>query len=345
MEKIEKIFYIFLRKKRWKIKLYKLLIAARGIPFFEKIYQYKNRERRISLGSENPDKTFYIIRRASEIEGICSMLNSVMGHLAVAEKNRYIPIIDMQTCYNGLWQPIERKKRENAWEYYFKQPAGYSLRDILKSKNIILSNSSDAPTLPSHISIYKKKKEIEMWNNIFNKYIHLKPQIEKNINDNWEKMNLSNEKVMGICLRMGIMHASLKGSTLFSTYAKPVALDQMIKKTELFMKKWNCTKVFLVIDDVESAEKFREYFEDKLILLKRNRAHYFENGLPLDKAYRESEFTGKVILSDNIDYMKEIIFLSRCNCIVSAKTSGTATAYVINGNRFENDLIVEGDIL
>lgn len=342
---MEELFHTFLRRKGWKMKLYKLLNAARGISVFEKLYQYKNRERKISPGNENPDKTFYIIRRSSEIEGICSMLNSVMGHLAIADKNGYIPIIDMQTYYNCLWQPIERKKRENAWEYYFKQPAGYSLRDVLKSKNIILSNSSDAPSLPSHISIYKKKKEIEMWNNVFNKYIHLKPQIEKSINDNWEKMNLSNEKVIGVCLRMGIMHASLKGSTLYSAYAKPVALDEMIKKAEFFMEKWGCTKIFLVIDDVESAKKFREYFGDKLILLRRNRSHYFQNGLPLDKIYRDSLFIGKAILRDNIDYLKEIIFLSRCNCIVSAKTSGTATAYVINGNRFENDLIVEGDIL
>lgn len=336
---------MLLWRRRSVSRLYKLLTLARKVPQFEKIYQYKSRERRISLGNENSDKTFYIIRRASGIEGICSMLNSVLGHLAFAEKKGYIPIVDMQTYYNCLWQPEERRKKENAWEYYFRQPAGYSLCDIQKSKNIILSNSFNAPSLPSHDSIYKKKKEIEMWNRIFDKYIHLRPQIEKRIDEHWEKINLTNEKVMGICLRMGITYASMKDSTLYEGYTKPPTLEQMIEKTESFMKTWDCKKVFLVIDDSESAKKFKKHFGDRLILLKRNRSHFFENGVPLDKVYRDSPFVGKMIWKDNIDYIKEIFFLSRCNCILSAKTSGTATAYIINGNSFENEAVVGSNIL
>jgi len=334
-----KVEMSLLRRKVGSI-IHEILILARKNSFFEELYKYKYRERSISLGEENPDKTFYIIRRVSKVEGICSVLNSVLGHLAYAEKKGYIPVVDMHTYYNGLWQPIERRRRENAWEYYFKQPAGYSLTDVMKSKNIILSNGINAPSLPMHDSIYKKKKEIEMWNKVYLENIHLKPKIEENMNKHWIALNPKNEKIMGVCLRMGILYGFSKKSRFYNGYAKQPSLEKMIEKTEGFMKKWNCSKIFLMIDDAESAIKFKEYFGEKLILLKRNRTKYFKNGQPLNKIYKEFPLVGKMIWKDNVDYIKEFYFLSRCNCILTAKTSGAASAFIMNGNAYENEIIV-----
>ena len=110
------------------------------ITFLNEPYtRWKWRERRVSYGKENPDKTFYVIRRASCKVGLFSHVMTNMGLVKYALDRGYIPVIDMQNTKNTYLEP-DQVGKVNAWEFYFEQPCGYSLRDIKKSKNVILSN-------------------------------------------------------------------------------------------------------------------------------------------------------------------------------------------------------------
>ena len=54
--------------------------------------------------------------------------------IAEAIKLGYIPIIDMQHHDNQYFKD-GRKFKDNVWEYYFKQPFGIDLNDILTIEN------------------------------------------------------------------------------------------------------------------------------------------------------------------------------------------------------------------
>ncbi len=106
------------------------------IKFINEPYtKWKWRQRKVSYGKENQDKTFFVIRRASCKVGLFSHVMTNMGLLDDAVRKGYIPVIDMQNTDNTYLEPGQ-VGNVNAWEFYFRQPAGYGLEDIAHSKNI-----------------------------------------------------------------------------------------------------------------------------------------------------------------------------------------------------------------
>ena len=108
-----------------------------------KNYNYSNKDPFydfVSCGNKNPGKIFYVIRR-SPGAGLFSNLIYVLNHLDIANKHNFIPVIDMEnypTIYN------ERKSingTKNSWLYYFEPVSKYSIEDVYKSKNVILSKN------------------------------------------------------------------------------------------------------------------------------------------------------------------------------------------------------------
>ncbi len=321
---------------RYVIKKYKALIFFRNIKVFDAIYRYFWRERSVSYGKDNIDKIFYIIRRESQIEGICSVLNSVVGHLAYAESKGYIPVVDMKNYYNTFWQPFSTRKKENAWEYYFKQPAGYSLSDIRNSKNIILCDGIDAHKVPN-LQGTLNSTEVDKWHKIYQKYIKLNSKIEMKLLDDEQRMQ--SDDALGVCERVGILAGKRKNEVLYSGYAKPATVKHMISETERRMKLNNCSRIFLVIDDEETSEIFKHYFTKQLFLYKRKRCKYFENGKPSSKKQVVIE---NELIRNNIRYIKEIFLLARCNSLLCDQSTGAMTAIVINGNQYKNRTVLRG---
>ena len=92
-----------------------------------------------TFGNLNENKIFYVIKR-SPGTGLFSNVTFVLNHLKICEKNNFIPIIDMEnfkTIYNELGKI---KNTYNSWEYYFQKISDYSLNDVYKSKNVIITN-------------------------------------------------------------------------------------------------------------------------------------------------------------------------------------------------------------
>ena len=91
-------------------------------------------------GELNPDKVFYVIKRYPGT-GLFSNLAYVINHIQIANRMGFIPIVDMHnfpTVYN------EKKKifgTHNAWEYYFEQLSNFTLEEVYKSKNIIMTDN------------------------------------------------------------------------------------------------------------------------------------------------------------------------------------------------------------
>jgi hypothetical protein len=94
--------------------------------------------RKRHYGKLYPEKTFYVIRRPEPGAGLFSNFHWALGHIIYAQKEKYIPIVDMKN-YKTYYNEIESiNGSKNAWEYYFEQPSSYTLEQVYKSKNVIL---------------------------------------------------------------------------------------------------------------------------------------------------------------------------------------------------------------
>lgn len=127
----------------------KLLVRwLEHIPCFDWLYKcylsIKVREHRVSLGSKNADKTFYVIGWNDEAGGLFWLVNKVCMHIAYALDYGYIPVVDLKN-YTTQYTEKEGDKRKNVWEMFFKQPAGYGLEDVIGSKNVIINRMAPAP--------------------------------------------------------------------------------------------------------------------------------------------------------------------------------------------------------
>ena len=262
-----------------------------------------------------------------------------------ADDRGMIPIIDMQNYHSALWQSEDKKYKENAWEYYFSQPGGYSLEDIANAKKIVLSFGVDAKELPSHKDIYFNKNEIEKWNGIYKKYIRLNDEVTQYMRGYEEKFDMKNNKILGVSVRRGINWGHVtkdeyvsKGVS-FAGYSEQPELEQVIEDIDHLMKEWECQYVFVVTDDQESIEVIRDKMQTKVLFVDRRRQAYFQDGKPKKKIEPfggSYEIAQKNKFQDGLDYMTEIFLLAKCDSILCGRTSGNAAAFVINGNQYKH---------
>lgn len=305
----------------------------------------KWRKRKINLGPENSSKRFYIARRISEAEGHYSMFNTFLGHCLFAKQHNYIPVIDMQNYFSPTWQSKERQGKDNAWEYYYEQPGGYSLIDVAGSQNLLLSNGIKPPKLPNLGLIYYNKAEIEKWHKIYCEYIHLLPEIQKFIEDKIIEFGLQKRNVLAVSLRRGIEWGNTINYQAFSSYPEHPPLEATISKTKELMALWGCEFIFLVIDDQEGLEIYMREFGNKLLYLERPRPVYFKNNIPLpyeEMRLSQTEYavkTQELIFRRELKFMTEINIIAKCQCIMCAKTSANASAFIINGGKFKHTYV------
>jgi hypothetical protein len=135
--------------------------------------------------------------------GLFAIIKSNLSHIAYGIEHGFIPIVDMKND-NNQYIDIDKVKlgEDNSWEYYFEQPFGYSLDDIKKSKNIILSNRN--PIVSQKYAVYvtmlDDKKRLYYFKRIFKKYIKFNQKTYNYLLNEVHSI-IGNNKVLGILCR------------------------------------------------------------------------------------------------------------------------------------------------
>ena len=204
-----------------------------------------------SFGNKNQNKKFYIIQRKVG-GGMFSNLNYVLHHIKIAEDLGCIPIIDMKnfpTKYN-----VKNKidNTYNAWEYYFEPLNNYKLKDIYKSKFVIICDSNT-----------KKIKEFDSFENltfehykIFKKYIKIKKNILKEANY-FIKKNFNNLKVLGVHFRGTDMKTQER-------HPFPATYKQIESYIDFELSKNKYNKIFLVTEELSYINKLKDKYKSKI---------------------------------------------------------------------------------
>lgn len=292
------------------------------IPFVDSLYvRYKWRERKVTFGEENPDKTFFVIRRATCKVGLFSYVMTNMGLVKQAVDKGYIPVIDMQGNANTYLED-EEIGRKNAWEFYFEQPCGYTLEDISKSRNIILSSG-----LITKENIYPgkeiavNKEECMEWRSLFAKYLRVRKDIEREVNALYDEMFEEN-RVLGVLCR---------GTDYINNRPKNHPIqpepEEVIKKAVEVMERFRCERIYLATEDDEIYRKFRKALGNRLRVTQAKRCAESGNANINDISYQREKdryLKGK-------EYLENIMLLAKCNYLVAGSVGGTYGALLMSG--------------
>ena len=132
--------------------------------------------KRYSFGKQNKNKKFLILTGHDKNCGIYSTIFHLLPFMEWARKRNYIPIIDF-TKSNLPWiQDEKKRRRENSWEYYYKQPSEeISVAEVYQSKNVrVLEKYYVMKTAPRWNDIMpSSEEELKRWAGIIERNIHL----------------------------------------------------------------------------------------------------------------------------------------------------------------------------
>ncbi len=132
--------------------------------------------KKYSFGEKNGDKKFLVLRSYDKRWGLYSTVLLLLPFIEKARKRDYIPVIDFTKNNLPLIQDEKKRRRENSWEYYYKQPsAEISLMEVYESKNVwILEEFYVMKKAPDwNNNMPASQYELKRWNQIIRKNIHL----------------------------------------------------------------------------------------------------------------------------------------------------------------------------
>ena len=286
-------------------------------------------EQKMSYGSMNGDKVFYVIRpRTDGIEGLMALFLNAVKQINYAIKKGYIPVIDFENYKTQYCD--ENKKNKNVWEYYFEQISDYSLSEVYQSKKVILSGLSALSKCDSYLDQRMDADSLKKSRYFIKTYI--KPS--KDTNEFIEKQvsTINPEKTLGLYLR-GTDYTKLKPA------GHPVQPDvqQAIVKADEVMQRNGLEYVFLVTEDADIYKSIKEYYKERLIIVTYDKFISNYKG----KSFLSQDYDVITQLSDSpyqrgMNYLAKIILLSKCKCFVGGNTCGSWAANVFSDGYIES---------
>lgn len=315
------------------VQLKKYVLNTTACEFLiDKMIKFKYRERTISLGSENQDKTFYVIR-TMYATGIFSACIMYISHLMYAEKMGYIPVMDEYSLRNFM-ADANLVKKKNVWEMIYKQPGNYSLKDIKNSKNIILCNALNTPKDILSMNWQKYdfgKAGSQFWNEKMRRYFRFNDTIIEFIRKKYNEIMIKEARILGIAIRAGITYGMQIKMSCANGHPIEMTLEKSAALIRQKMKEWNCQYVYCTCDGEEAINFMKAEFGEKLLYIKRNRTKYYEKGEPMlleDIAYQSS-------YDRTLTYIAEIALLSQCTALIGGRNGGTIMAGIWNDGAYE----------
>ena len=308
------LYRAILDSQKRKIKRKKKLLLSQNIVNNHKKLQFHN------LGNKNPKKIFYIIQRKKG-GGLFSNLLFVLNHLAICEKLKLIPIVDMYN-FEGFYNEINKvNKTLNSWEYYFNQTSKYKLEDVYQSKNVIFSSSETFKNYK--LRAFKKFKDLY---NAYKKYIRMNTAIIKEANENFKRLKIDRYNTVGLHWR-GTDHKFLPN------HPQPPSRKQIFNKIDKILKNKKRKKIFLVTEDPEYLEIMKKKYGKKVLYLnsfRSSKSSDFSN-------FNRNNHRFKV----GKESLIEVLILSKLNYLVCSESNISDFAKFISLNKnFYIDRIV-----
>jgi len=339
----------FIANKIFLIFYSRILETNKNLDLFKRLY-FKNSEkiRRISyslfyaeqpkflehekksFGNLNPEITFFVIRLTFG-GGLFSNYNNILYLLQYAEENALVPVIDYKNYPNYQREKNSINGSYNSWDYFHCQPSEYTLNEVYKSKDVILSNNRSQYYFNKldfnyffDAKVTNDDYQLSKMNHLTKK-IPYNPTTEAFIKNRLDEVFYNKKDVIGVFLR-GTDYANKK---LALDHYVPLGVEESLNLTKERIKNYGFKYVYLSTEQAEYIDLFKKEFGEKLIYIERPRwsakefdlnEHILEQGFDRKN---DRYYTG-------LEYITETEGLLRCDHIIGSLTN--AFYYVIIRN-------------
>lgn len=272
------------------------------------------------------NKSFAIIERRCPHCGLFSFFIVSLGCIHNYLMKGYIPIIDIKSfpnVINGF-----NTSHNNYWELFFEQPYGYTLEEVQKNaKNIMHVKCHDCRPRPDDKSFPFNDVRKNFWHNFANIYLPIKKEIIILSNKIMHKLFKNSNNILGVLTR-GTDYVTLKPRN----HPIPPNVSELIYDVKEMDAKYMYDYIFFSTEDDLIRDKFVKSFPKKVKQI------HIKTKIKYN--YIKTNFLGyNEEIKGNIEYNKiyllNIIILSKCLDIVTARCSGAAGIFILT-NGFRN---------
>lgn len=317
----------------------------------------KGAEKKVSYGEKNPDKTFYVLRPyyylqrnelTLNISNLLSHYYRNLQHLAYAVEKGWVPVVDWENYGpfpHGEDYPVNGTK--NCWEYYWEQPSSYTLSEVYQSKNVVLSirNTRDNPYTPSaffHAPLQKQAEDYAKRCPKYDQLIKLNHCTDEYIRRKQKGLFPPNARILGVSVR-GVSYGILATSKDIGDHPVQPDFKKLIESVKIALEEWEMDYVFFACELESAVEMMRESFKEKLIVFDRKRYQKPPTREDVDNGNDPLYVPGQRYQT-NLDYLTEIVLLSRCTSLLAAMSGGVRAALIWNNQKYEKIKIFENGL-
>ena len=321
-------------------------VALKRVKLFIEL-SIKGRERKVSFGKKNPNKTFYVIRPYYFVEkneltvrqsNLFFHYYRNLQHLAYAVDKGWIPVVDWKNYGNfSHGEDFPVNGTTNCWEYFWNQPSEYSLDEVYDSKNVILGlqNTRDIHLIPSCFFKTPLRKQALTYMQkcpAYDKYITLNTPTASYVNKWYEILFPKSAKILGVSVR-----ATSYGTTRVPGHPKQPTFGELLIAVDKSLIDWNMDYVFFACESEDLVNSMFEKYGEKLILLPRSRYTVYKgSGGEHNPLYQPGQR-----YQTNLDYLTEMYLLSRCNALVCGMSGGVRIAIIWNNCAYERIRVMD----
>lgn len=307
--------------------------------FIKDIYhtvQYLERKIKIKPQSIKKAKTKYVIWRESTSCGLFSFLFTTIGQIAYADYHGMVPVVDLMN-YKNTYLEDQLQGKENAWEYYFKQPYDgivneQTVQNISKIKMCdggSMWNPSANPRL-----FYNKRGELDYYKKICENYIKLSDEAEAEFILAQKQLFAGKKNILGVLARgTDFLNLKPKGHSI-----QPDLQTQLFPKIDEMISNNGYEWVYLATEDQNIIEKFQDKYGEKLLFYDREYIPY--NHLECENIATYTAQMKSSKKQQGMDYLMQIMLLTKCQGFVGGITSASICATCL-ANEWKNTYVFD----
>ena len=283
-------------------------------------------QKKISFGDENKDKTIYIVKPDYQdgVEGLLSLLYKQILYIDFAKRKGYVPFVDWKNYKTQYYDG-----KNNAWEFFFKQPSEITEAEVYKSQKVYLSGWTFKTINPDNLfesNIFHSKAIRDLSGKMLRENLEFSEDVLRLVDQEAESLQI--EKCIGVYIR-GTDYVKLKPS---GEYVQP-SVDQMKCKIHEFENKYNAP-IFLVTEDGDIFDNLKKEFGDIIRIVS------------FDTFIRNYEGKDVLSKSDVLEkdkklrgqkYLAKMILLSRCRYLITSITQGSKFSYILNNGKYVDE--------
>ncbi len=314
----------------------KPLIIMYGIPHLEKVDRYYSNILFYDevmlftfmfsdcrcLGSRNPDKRFLVIDPRYGNLGLFGFFNMAITYAKYALAKGFIPILRFKNEH-GSMSIYQDFRGDDFWEKFFNQPEGYSINEVMESRNVYFAPEAYNASIISYIM-----EEVCAGIKLSWPYGVINPKLETYVEEKGQRFLPYPDDTLGVLARgTDYNNGGVENHPIHAS-------KEMLKeKIDEILDETGLKYIYLATEDSGYSSFFKEAYGDRIFFTDQER-YFTRKGEMLADMHRNKEKKREGFIL-GAEYYLSIYLLSKCTSLLaSGRCTGVDQALKMNGGKY-----------